>query len=144
MAKEPIPLYGDGSNIRDWLFVEDHVDGILLAATLGEVGKSYCIGGSGERTNKQVVKAICKLLDQLQPIKVPYSSFIRQVTDRPGHDQRYAIDPKRIQDELGWEPHQDFDLGLGITVRWYLQNLNWCKTLGDRAHYKGERIGLLK
>ncbi len=144
LTKEPIPLYGDGSNIRDWLFVEDHVEGLLLAATNGEVGQSYCIGGSGERTNRQVVNTICDLLDKLHPSTNSYSRLIKQVADRPGHDRRYAINPKRINTELGWYPCHKFEVGLEKTVRWYLKNLNWCEKLSVKSCYKGERIGLIK
>ncbi len=121
-AGEPIPLYGDGANVRDWLYVEDHVDALLLAANRGELGGSYCVGGHGERTNKQVVEAICTLLDELKPTGAPHSRLITPVTDRPGHDRRYAIDPTRISGELGWQPRHNFEEGLSATVRWYLEH----------------------
>lgn len=120
-AGEPIPLYGDGLNVRDWLYVEDHVDALLLAACRGELGRSYCVGGYGERTNKQVVEAICRALDDLLPAGTPYSQLITPVADRPGHDRRYAIDPSRISSELGWQPRHSFQEGLAATVQWYLQ-----------------------
>ena len=138
---EPIPLYGDGANVRDWLFVEDHVDALLLAAAEGVPGESYCVGGHGERTNKQVVEAICALLDQLRPDGAPHSRLITPVADRPGHDRRYAIDPTRISRELGWQPRHGFAEGLEATVRWYVDHLAWCHEVRDRAGYGGERIG---
>ena len=141
VAGEPIPLYGDGANVRDWLFVEDHVDALLLAATQGRVGESYCVGGHGERTNKQVVEAICALLDQLRPQGAPHAQLITPVADRPGHDRRYAIDPLKISTELGWRPRHDFQKGLESTVRWYLAHLDWCQDVRRRAGYDGERIG---
>ena len=141
LAGEPIPLYGDGANVRDWLFVEDHVDALLLAATKGVPGESYCVGGHGERTNKQVVEAICTLLDQLRPDGAPHSRLITPVADRPGHDRRYAIDPTRISRELGWQPRHGFAEGLEATVRWYVDHLDWCQEVRERAGYGGERIG---
>ena len=141
VAGEPIPLYGDGANVRDWLFVEDHVDALLLAATQGQLGQSYCVGGHGERTNKQVVAAICAVLDQLRPQGAPHAQMITPVADRPGHDRRYAIDPRKISDELGWQPRHDFQKGLESTVRWYLAHLDWCQDVRRRAGYDGERIG---
>ena len=122
LAGEPIPLYGDGANVRDWLYVDDHVDALLLAATRGKLGRSYCVGGQGERTNKQVVELICALLDQLLPAGAPHAHLITAVTDRPGHDRRYAIDPTRISSELGWQARHSFQEGLTATVRWYLEN----------------------
>ena len=141
LAGEPIPLYGDGANVRDWLFVEDHVDALLLAASKGVPGESYCVGGHGERTNKQVVEAICALLDQLRSAGAPHASLITPVADRPGHDRRYAIDPTRISSELGWQPRHGFAEGLEATVRWYVDHLDWCREVRERAGYGGERIG---
>jgi len=141
VAGESIPLYGDGANVRDWLYVDDHVDALLLAATRGKIGRSYCVGGHGERSNKQVVEAICSLLDQLRPEGAPHARLITPVKDRPGHDRRYAIDPTRITEELGWQPAHDFNAGLAATVRWYLSNLDWCEMVRQRAGYDGERIG---
>jgi dTDP-glucose 4,6-dehydratase len=142
-AGEPIPVYGDGQNVRDWLFVEDHVQALLIAATRGVVGRSYCVGGSCERTNRQVVDGICGLMDQLRPEGAPHGRLITSVSDRPGHDRRYAIDASRIQEELGWHPRHSFEQGLDATVRWYLNNLSWCQQVRDRAGYGGERIGSL-
>jgi dTDP-glucose 4,6-dehydratase len=130
-AGEPIPLYGDGANVRDWLYVDDHVEALLLAATRGRLGESYCVGGAGdhgspsERTNKQVVQAICTLMDQLRPAGAPHARLITPVTDRPGHDRRYAIDARKITGELGWRPRHSFEQGLEATVRWTLDNLAW-------------------
>jgi dTDP-glucose 4,6-dehydratase len=142
VAGEPIPLYGDGANVRDWLFVDDHVDALLLAATRGELGKSYCVGGHGERTNKQVVEAICTLLDQRRPQGAPHARLITPVTDRPGHDRRYAIDPARIQGELGWAPRHSFEQALERTVDWYLDHLDWCQQVRQRSGWAGGRQGL--
>jgi dTDP-glucose 4,6-dehydratase len=122
VAGKPIPLYGDGLNVRDWLYVEDHVDALLPAACRGESGRSYCVGGHGERNNKQVVEAICTLLDQLQPAGAPHAQLITRVSDRPGHDRRYAINPTRISTELGWQPRHSLDRGLEITLMHYLSN----------------------
>ena len=141
VAGEPIPLYGDGANVRDWLYVEDHVEALLLAATRGQLGRSYCVGGHGERSNKQVVEAICSLLDQRRPSGAPHAQLITPVKDRPGHDRRYAIDAAKITTELGWKPRHSFEAGLEATVRWYLENLAWCQHVREQAGYSGERIG---
>jgi dTDP-glucose 4,6-dehydratase len=148
VAGEPIPLYGDGANVRDWLFVEDHVEALLLAATRGRLGESYCVGGAGdhgspsERTNKQVVESICSLMDQLRPQGAPNARLITPVADRPGHDRRYAIDASKISQELGWKPRHSFEQGLAATVGWYLEHLDWCQQARDRAGYSGQRIGV--
>jgi dTDP-glucose 4,6-dehydratase len=142
VAGEPIPLYGDGANVRDWLYVEDHVDALLLAASQGLPGRSYCVGGHGERTNRQVVEAICALLDQFLPDGAPHGRLITAVADRPGHDRRYAIDASRISSELGWRPQHSFEDGLEATVRWYLDHLPWCNEVARRSGYNGARLGL--
>jgi dTDP-glucose 4,6-dehydratase len=142
-AGEPIPLYGDGLNVRDWLYVEDHVDALLLAATQGQLGRSYCVGGHGERTNKQVVEAICSALDGLLPAGAPHSQLITPVSDRPGHDRRYAIDPTRISTELGWQPRHSFEEGLAATVRWTLEQQGWCQRVREQGGYSGGRLGVL-
>ncbi|MEB3354271.1 MAG: dTDP-glucose 4,6-dehydratase [Cyanobacteriota bacterium] len=142
-AGEPIPLYGDGKNVRDWLYVEDHVDALLVAASQGQLGRSYCVGGHGERTNGQVVAAICGVLDALLPAGAPHARLITPVADRPGHDRRYAIDPARISRELGWQPRHSFEEGLAATVRWYLEHRGWCGQVRDRAGYGGGRLGVL-
>ena len=121
-AGKAIPLYGDGLNVRDWLYVEDHVDALLLAACQGESGRSYCVGGYGERTNREVVECICKHLDDLIPGQSPHADLIEMVNDRPGHDRRYAIDPTRIETELGWSPRHEFSTAIAETVRWYLKH----------------------
>ena len=120
VAGEAIPLYGDGMNIRDWLYVEDHVDALLLAANNGRIGESYCIGGHGERTNLQVIENICTILDILKPEGSPHRNLITFVKDRLGHDRRYAINPEKITTELGWQPRHDFEAGLEETVKWYV------------------------
>ncbi len=122
LAGEPIPLYGDGANVRDWLYVEDHVDALLLAVRQGRVGENYCVGGYGELSNKEVVVAICELLDHLNPDGGEHARLITRVADRPGHDRRYAIDSTRISTELGWQPRYGFEEGLEVTVRWYMAN----------------------
>ena len=144
LAGEPIPLYGDGANVRDWLYVDDHVEALLLAASQGRIGESYCVGGHGERTNRQVVELICAELDRLRPAAAPHARLITLVRDRPGHDRRYAIDASKIGTELGWRPRHSFEQGLATTVRWYLDHLEWCGEIRQRAVYDGERIGLLR
>jgi dTDP-glucose 4,6-dehydratase len=144
VAGEPIPLYGDGQNVRDWLYVEDHVDALLLAATQGKPGRSYCVGGHGERTNKQVVESICNQLDQLLLREASHNTLITPVADRPGHDRRYAIDPSRISKELGWQPRHSFEQGLATTVQWYLDHQTWCSTVWKQGGYTGSRLGLLE
>jgi dTDP-glucose 4,6-dehydratase len=119
-AGEAIPLYGDGMNIRDWLYVEDHVDALLLAANKGRIGESYCIGGHGERTNLQVIEKICSIFDEIQPQCSPHRDLITFVKDRLGHDRRYAIDPEKITTELGWQPRHGFEEGLAATVNSYV------------------------
>jgi dTDP-glucose 4,6-dehydratase len=143
VAGEPIPLYGDGANVRDWLYVEDHVDALLLAATKGEIGLAYCVGGFGERTNKAVVETICQWMDRLRPSGAPYARLITPVADRPGHDRRYAIDPERISTKLGWLPRHSFEKGLEATVRWYLSSLDWTTNVLSRSGYEGQRLGQL-
>ncbi len=139
---EIIPIYGDGNNIRDWLYVEDHVDGLILAATKGTIGHSYCIGGYGEETNKNIVHKICNILDKERPANKSYRSLIKFVKDRPGHDKRYSINSKKIKEELGWDAHYGLDKGLEETVKWYLEHLDWVKKTLEKSNYEGERIGL--
>ncbi len=138
-----LPVYGNGSNVRDWLYVEDHARALLAAVHGGRPGETYCIGGRSERTNLDVVKAICALLDELAPSKAVRSreSLIAFVTDRPGHDLRYAIDPTRICTELGWQPRESFESGLHKTVSWYLNNRPWWQAIRDNV-YAGERLGV--
>ena len=141
---EHIPLYGNGSNIRDWLYVEDHVDALLLIAEKGKVGKSYCIGGFGEKTNKEVQLQICNLLDKVKPKEFPHSDLIKNVADRPGHDKRYSINSNLIQKELGWTPKITFEDGLEKTINWYADNLEWSNSIMKRSGYSGYRIGKTK
>ncbi len=137
---KPIPVYGTGENIRDWLYVEDHADALLLVLEKGTLGRSYNIGGENERRNIDLVRTICALLDEMAPKATPYADQITFVTDRPGHDARYAIDPSRIRDELGWRPSVTVEEGLRRTVRWYLDNEAWWRPLLDRKGV-GERLG---
>jgi dTDP-glucose 4,6-dehydratase len=130
MHGQPIPVYGRGENVRDWLYVEDHADALLLAATKGEPGRSYNVGGHNERRNIDLVHTICDLMDEMQPRAAgPYRNLVEFVTDRPGHDARYAIDPDRITRELGWQPSVTVEAGLRRTVRWYLDNRDWWQPL---------------
>ena len=137
---KPIPVYGTGENVRDWLYVEDHADALLLVLEKGQLGRSYNIGGENERRNIDLVWTICALLDEMAPKPTPYADQITFVTDRPGHDARYAIDPSRIRDELGWRPSVTVEEGLRRTVRWYLDNESWWRPLLDRKGV-GERLG---
>ena len=142
LAGNALPIYGDGSNIRDWLFVEDHADALLLVATKGAPGRSYNIGGENECTNLQLVKTICGILDRLRPRDAgTYADLITFVADRPGHDARYSIDPKRIRTELGWRPTVTVEEGLERTVKWYLDNQDWWQPLLSRNGV-GERLGI--
>ena len=136
-----LPVYGDGSNIRDWLYVEDHARALALIANKGQLGETYNVGGRNERTNLQVVEQICDELDKLVPGERPRRELIRFVTDRPGHDHRYAIDATRLETELGWRAQENFDTGLAKTVRWYLENTKWWTPLRETV-YSGERLGL--
>lgn len=138
---KPLPVYGDGKNIRDWLYVEDHVKALTLVLTKGRAGHRYNIGGRNERTNLQVAYAICDILDELSPANGPRRNLIRFVADRPGHDRRYAIDPGKIEAELGWRAQESFETGLQKTIRWYLDNQAWWKPLREGV-YNGERLGL--
>ncbi|PFG61486.1 dTDP-glucose 4,6-dehydratase [Thioclava sp. ES.031] len=140
LAGKPLPIYGDGSNVRDWLYVEDHADALLLVLEKGALGRSYNIGGENERSNLELVQTICTILDKLRPGDAPYADLITFVTDRPGHDARYAIDPTRIREELGWRPSVTVEEGLECTVRWYLENEVWWRPLLER-HGVGERLG---
>ena len=137
---EPIPIYGNGENIRDWLFVEDHVEALYQVLARGRLGETYNIGGNNERKNVELVRGLCQIMDDLAPSSEAYEQLISFVPDRPGHDLRYAIDATKIRDELGWEPKEDFHSGFRKTVQWYLRNQEWCKRiLSDE--YKLERLG---
>ncbi len=140
---KPLPVYGNGQQIRDWLFVEDHARALYKVVTEGVVGETYNIGGHNEKQNIEVVKTICKILDELKPQAngQAYASLITFVKDRPGHDLRYAIDATKIQEELGWTPTETFETGIRKTVQWYLNNLDWCHRVQDGS-YQRERLGV--
>ncbi|UWR24442.1 dTDP-glucose 4,6-dehydratase [Sulfitobacter sp. S190] len=140
LAGKPIPVYGQGQNIRDWLYVEDHADALLLVVREGAIGRSYNIGGENEARNIDLVRMTCAILDRLRPAQAPYGDLITLVEDRPGHDLRYAIAPDRIRTELGWRPSVTLEQGLEKTVRWYLDNESWWRALQDRDGV-GERLG---
>ncbi|WP_127902091.1 dTDP-glucose 4,6-dehydratase [Solirhodobacter olei] len=140
LAGKPIPVYGQGTNVRDWLYVEDHADALLKVLTEGAVGRSYNIGGENEARNIDLVHMICAILDRLRPEGAPHDRLISFVTDRPGHDARYAIDPTRIRTELGWRPSVTLEEGLERTVRWYLDNEAWWRALQSREGV-GKRLG---
>ncbi|AOE63327.1 dTDP-glucose 4,6-dehydratase [Pseudomonas corrugata] len=146
LGGKPLPVYGDGQQVRDWLYVEDHARALLKVVTEGVVGETYNIGGHNEQKNIDVVRSICALLEELAPGKpegiVRYVDLITFVRDRPGHDLRYAIDAGKIERELGWTPRETFDTGLRKTVQWYLENLPWCRRVQDGS-YQGERLGSL-
>ena len=139
---EPLPIYGDGSNVRDWLYVEDHCRAILRVFDAGTPGEVYNIGGNEEKTNLEVVDTLCTWLDELLPNSAhkPHAALKTFVADRPGHDQRYAIDATKIRRELGWEPQESFESGMERTVRWYLDNAEWVQRVSDGS-YRGERLG---
>lgn len=142
LAGEPLPVYGDGKQVRDWLFVTDHCEAILTVLAKGRLGETYNVGGNSEKQNIEVVKAICALLDEKRPRAdgKPRESQITYVTDRPGHDRRYAIDASKLRDELGWEPAYTFERGISETVDWYLDNQDWVERVLDGS-YRLERIG---
>ncbi|MCO7565173.1 dTDP-glucose 4,6-dehydratase [Pseudomonas sp. S 311-6] len=144
LAGKPLPVYGDGQQVRDWLFVEDHARALLKVVSEGQVGETYNIGGHNEQKNIDVVRAICALLEELAPQRpagvTHYADLITFVQDRPGHDLRYAIDAGKIERELGWVPQETFDSGLRKTVQWYLDNRQWCQHVQDGS-YQGERLG---
>ncbi|PVZ10354.1 MULTISPECIES: dTDP-glucose 4,6-dehydratase [unclassified Pseudomonas] len=141
---KPLPVYGDGKQVRDWLFVEDHARALVEVATRGQVGETYNIGGHNEQQNIDVVRGICALLEELAPERpagvARFADLITFVKDRPGHDQRYAIDASKIQRDLGWVPAETFESGLRKTVQWYLANLEWCRHVQDGS-YQRERLG---
>jgi dTDP-glucose 4,6-dehydratase len=136
-----LPVYGNGANIRVWLFVEDHARALVEIALNGKIGDSYNVGGSNELTNLEVVRKICAVVDELLPVaNGSREALIAFVSDRPGHDQRYAIDASKIKRELGWKPRETFDSGLAKTVRWYLDNKTWWERIRSGV-YRGERLG---
>ena len=142
LAGERLPVYGKGENVRDWLYVEDHARALDLIAERGRAGETYNVGGRNEQRNIDVVRRICSVLDQLAPSNRPRDELIEFVTDRPGHDARYAIDATKLEHELGWRAQENFDTGIEKTVRWYLDNDWWWRPLRER--YAGERLGLPK
>ncbi|MDH1729384.1 dTDP-glucose 4,6-dehydratase, partial [Pseudomonas chengduensis] len=143
LAGKPLPVYGNGQQVRDWLYVEDHARALLKVVSEGQVGETYNIGGHNEQKNLDVVRAICALLEELAPQKpagiARYEDLITYVQDRPGHDLRYAIDAGKIERELGWVPQETFETGLRKTVQWYLDNLDWCRRVQDGS-YQGQRL----
>ncbi|MDF9618253.1 dTDP-glucose 4,6-dehydratase [Pseudomonas entomophila] len=145
LAGKPLPVYGNGQQVRDWLYVEDHARALLTVVTTGKIGETYNIGGHNEQKNLDVVHTLCDLLEELAPDRRPagvarYVDLVTFVQDRPGHDLRYAIDASKIEHELGWKPDETFFTGLRKTVQWYLANLDWCKHVQDGS-YQGERLG---
>ncbi len=141
LAGEPLPIYGRGTNVRDWLYVEDHARALDIIAERGRAGETYNVGGRNERRNVDVVHRICEVLDRLRPANRSHSELIEFVSDRPGHDARYAIDASKLEGELGWRAKENFDTGIEKTVRWYLENEWWWRPL--REAYSGERLGLI-
>ncbi|MDQ7727277.1 dTDP-glucose 4,6-dehydratase [Halomonas sp. SpR8] len=142
LAAKPLPVYGDGQQIRDWLYVEDHARALIKVAIEGKIGETYNIGGHNEKANLTVVETLCDLLQELVPQEASYRDLITFVTDRPGHDVRYAIDASKIERELGWVPEETFETGLRKTVQWYLANETWWKRVQDGS-YQGQRLGSL-
>jgi dTDP-glucose 4,6-dehydratase len=142
MEGKPLPVYGDGSNVRDWLYVEDHARALFDVVTRGRIGEKYNVGGHNERTNLQVVSRICEIMDRLSPKGAPHDRLISFVTDRPGHDRRYAIDPTKIETELGWRARENFESGIEKTVGWYLTREDWWRPIRSGV-YRGDRLGLL-
>ena len=141
LDEKPLPVYGKGDNIRDWLYVEDHARALVTVVEKGELGETYNVGGRNERTNLEVVEAICEILNELRPrAKGSYTDLITFVTDRPGHDARYAIDASKLETELGWKAQENFDTGIRRTIQWYLDNDWWWKPLRE-GRYTGERLG---
>ena len=141
LAGKQIPVYGTGDNVRDWLYVEDHADALLTVLQRGQVGRSYNIGGENEVSNIDLVRKICAVLDEMHPTGAPHDQLITFVADRPGHDLRYAIDPSRMREELGWRPSVTLEEGLRKTVRWYLDNQDWWRALQGRDGV-GQRLGV--
>lgn len=138
---KPLPVYGKGNQIRDWLYVEDHARALVKVAICGEAGETYNIGGHNEKENIEVVRTICEILDEFMPKDKSYNELIQYVDDRPGHDMRYAIDASKISNDLGWVPEETFESGIRKTVQWYLNNQEWCKRVQDGS-YQRERLGV--
>jgi dTDP-glucose 4,6-dehydratase len=140
LAGKPLPVYGAGANVRDWLHVDDHVSALRRIVAAGRIGETYLIGARSERQNMAMVRTICRLLDERRPADAPHDRLIAFVRDRPGHDARYAIDPGKIERELDWRPAYEFDRGLAATVDWYIANQEWCRRATDK--YQQQRLGL--
>ncbi|MBB4255252.1 dTDP-glucose 4,6-dehydratase [Rhizobium sp. BK008] len=143
LERKPLPVYGSGSNIRDWLYVDDHARALWLIVQRGRLGEKYNVGGRNERRNIDVVERVCAIMDEVRPGHAPHSDLISYVTDRPGHDARYAIDATKLETELGWKALENFDSGIRKTVDWYLENAWWWQPLREDV-YSGERLGVLK
>jgi dTDP-glucose 4,6-dehydratase len=143
LAGKRLPVYGDGANVRDWLYVEDHARALALILRQGRPGETYNVGGRNERRNIDVVRQICSIMDKLRPSGGPHDRLIEFVADRPGHDHRYAIDATKLETELGWRAQETFETGIEKTVRWYLDRRDWWEPLREGV-YKGERLGLIK
>ncbi len=141
LNKEKIPIYGNGKNIRDWLFVDDHIDAILKIIFQGKIGQNYCIGGNNPMSNIEIVKKICSILDKLNPKNFQHQDLIEFVKDRPGHDARYAINTNYIKKEINWQPKYNFDIAIHKTVLWYMENIDWCSEIMKRGSYQGGRLG---
>lgn len=139
---KPLPVYGAGENVRDWLYVDDHARALDIIVSNGRPGEKYNVGGRNERRNIDVVRTICRILDRMRPQPEPHENLITFVTDRPGHDARYAIDASRLESELGWRAQENFETGIEKTVRWYIENEWWWRPLREKV-YSGERLGLL-
>jgi dTDP-glucose 4,6-dehydratase len=142
-AGKPLPVYGDGQNVRDWLYVEDHCKAIVLVLAKGTPGETYNVGGNAERDNLWLVNQLCAILDELLPASphCPHQQLIQFVKDRPGHDRRYAIDFSKLQQQLGWQPQEDINSGLRRTVQWYIDNQAWCDTV-TADNYQQQRLGV--
>ncbi|MEM7197216.1 MAG: dTDP-glucose 4,6-dehydratase [Pseudomonadota bacterium] len=140
LCAEPIGIYGDGKNVRDWLYVDDHANALMTLLQEGKPGETYCVGAQQERTNLHVVQSICNILQEMQPGTTPYHDLITFITDRPGHDQRYAIDASKLHNETGWFPKTDFEQGLRLTIAWYLHNRDWWQYLREHV-YDATRLG---
>jgi dTDP-glucose 4,6-dehydratase len=150
---KPLPIYGDGGNVRDWIYVDDHCRGVLAALRRGKPGEKYNLGGRSERTNLEIVDTLCDILESERPVAesaalrgqglASYKDLKKFVADRPGHDRRYAIDDTKARTELGWEPRHDFASGLRATVRWYIENRPWCEAV-QTGKYDRERLGLIR
>jgi len=138
LNRKPLPIYGDGLNVRDWLYVGDHCQALRIILSKGQAGEVYNIGGRNERTNIDVVRTICTILDELKPASdgKPYASLITYIKDRPGHDRRYAIDARKIERDLGWKPGENFETGIQKTVQWYLDNMKWVEIVTSGKYQK--------